>query len=144
MRRSGGIRQRVHPRWLRQRRQPTVLEDGYSPWWVLAPSQHGRSTQDTAPVLQSSDKVGNLGDEFGILEDGRCTDAEVFQRRYLVHELVFACSPLPPPRLQVSHTILTRADWCAVRAVARCEMGLLPVITSVEAGSECFGTDWSL
>ena len=39
---------------------------------------------------------------FGILEDDRCIVAGVFQRRHLVHELVFACSPLPPPRLQTS------------------------------------------
>ena len=30
------------------------------------------------------------GDELGILEDDRCIDTGVFQRRYLVHELVFA------------------------------------------------------
>ena len=47
-------------------------------------------------------------DEFGILVDDRCIDTGVFQPRYLVHELVFACSPPPPPRPGVSHTILTR------------------------------------
>ena len=30
------------------------------------------------------------------------------------------------PRLQMSHTILTQAEWCAIRAVARCELGLPP------------------
>ena len=67
-------------------------------------------------------------DEFGILVDDRCIDTGAFQPRYLVHELVFACSPPPPPRPRVSHTILTQADWCSTRAVARCELGLLPVI----------------
>ena len=43
--------------------------------------------------------------------------------------------PLPPPRLRTSHTILTQADWCAVRKVARCEQGLLPVITTAQSGS---------
>ena len=52
----------------------------------------------------------------GILGGG--IDTGVFQRRCLVHELVFACSPPPPPRLQISHTILTQADCCAVRARA--------------------------
>ena len=73
-------------------------------------------------------------DEFGILEDDRCIDTGVFQPRYLVHELVFACSPRPPPRPNVSHTILTQASWCSTRAVARCETGLLPVIQTVETG----------
>ena len=81
--------------------------------------------------------------EFGILENDRCIDTGVFQRRYL---LVFACSPPPPPRLQIRHTFLTQADWCAVRAVARCELGLFPVISDdrgvVIPG--CFGTDRSL
>ena len=49
--------------------------------------------------------------------------------------LVFACSPHPPPRTQVSHTILTQADWCAVRAVAPHELGLLPVIKTVESAT---------
>ena len=41
---------------------------------------------------------------------------------------VFLCSPLPPPRSRASHTVLTQADWCSTRAVARCELGLLRVI----------------
>ena len=56
----------------------------------------------------------------------------------------FACSPLPTPRLQISHTILTQVGWCAVRAAARCEQGLLPVITTAESGSRVFGTDRSV
>ena len=78
------------------------------------------SPQDTAPVVQGSD---SSRDECAILVDDRCVDNGIFQRRYLVHELVFACSP-PPPRSQTSHTILTQADWCALRAVARCGKGL--------------------
>ena len=74
------------------------------------------------------------GDEFGILEDDRCIDTGVFQRRYLVHELIFDCSPPPPPRSQISHTILTQAEWCATRAVARWELGLLLVIRTTAAG----------
>ena len=40
---------------------PLCSRTGTVPGGVLAPSQHGRSTQDTAPVLQGSDKVGKLG-----------------------------------------------------------------------------------
>ena len=86
--------------------RPIVLKGGCG-----SGTQHGRSLQDAAPVLQGSG-------------------------RYLVHELVFACSPLPPPRLQTSHTILTQADWRAVRAVA--DQGLLPVITTAGSGSQVF------
>ena len=68
----------------------------------------------------------------------RTSDTGIIQPRYLVHELVFACSPRPPPRFQISDTILTQADWCAVRAVARCEQGFLSVITTVGSGSRVF------
>ena len=76
MRRSGGIRQRVRPQWLWQRGQnphATHCAQGrVQSLVVLAPSQHGatpqlftphggRSTQDSAQVLQSSDRVGKLG-----------------------------------------------------------------------------------
>ena len=93
----------------------------------------------TSPrFFKAATKGESSGDEFGILEDDRCIDTRVIQRRYLAHELVFACSPPPPPRLQTSHTILTHADWCAVQAVARCEVGLLPVIKTVESGTRVF------
>ena len=76
MRRSGGIRQRVHPQWLQQREQnrhAICCAQGRGLSLVVsAPSQRGdtkqlftpdggRSMQDTAPVLQSSDTVGKLG-----------------------------------------------------------------------------------
>ena len=75
------------------------------------------------------------GDEFGVLEDDRCIDTRVFQQRQFVHELVFACSPPPSPRSQISHALLTRAEWCAIHTVARCELGLLPVIKTTEGRS---------
>ena len=40
-----------------------------------------------------------------------------------------------PRQPQTSFTILTQADWCAVRTVARCEAGFLPVAGTVEAGA---------
>ena len=61
----------------------------------------------------------SLGDEYEILEDDRCIDTGVFQQRYFLHELVFACSDPPRARLQISCTILTQAGWCAARTVAR-------------------------
>ena len=44
----------------------------------------------------------------------------------------------PAPAAAPSDQPLTQADWCAVRAVARCELGLLPVITTAETGSRVF------
>ena len=58
------------------------------------------------------------GDEFGTLEDDRCIDTGVFQHRYFLHELVFACSQ-PPPH----------------QTVARCELGLFPVVNTMESGA---------
>ena len=142
MRSSGGIRQRAHPQWLRQRRQnptqPTVLNDGYSPRWLTRLLSFDEARRTPPRFFEAATRVGNLGDEFGILEDDRCIDTGIFQRRCLVYELVFTGSPPPPPRLQISRTILTQADWCAVRAVAGCEQGLLPVVTTVESGSRVF------
>ena len=42
---------------------------------------------------------------------------------------VFACSQPPPQQPQISCTILTQVDWCAVWTVARCELGLLQLST---------------
>ena len=100
-RRLGGIRQRAHPRWLQQRRQnhhATHCAQGRVQFQLASASpQHGRSPQDTALVLQGSDRRRKLGG--------------------------LASSPFPPPLLQISNTILTQAHWRAVRAVARCEQG---------------------
>ena len=77
----------------------------------------------------------NSQDEIGVLEDDRCIGTGVSQQRHLVNELVLACSPPPPPRPQISYTILSQADWCAVRAAARCELGLLAVVKKHGIGS---------
>ena len=74
-------------------------------------------------------------DEFGILEYERRIDTGVFQERYFLDELVFACSHPLPRQPQISFTILTQADWCAVRTVARCEAGLLQVVGTLGAGA---------
>ena len=103
--------------------------------WADSPSSSARragagpnsSTQATG--LESSD------DEYGILEDERCIDTGVFQQRCFLHELVFACSQLPPQQPRISCTLLTQADWCAVRKVARCELGLHAVVDTVEKGA---------
>ena len=73
------------------------------------------------------------GDEFGILEDDRGIDTGVFQQRYFLHELPLACSPHPPPRRQISCTILSEADWRTTWAVARCGLGLVPVVQTAES-----------
>ena len=78
--------------------------------------------------MESSD------DEFEILEDERCIDTSVFQNRYLLHELVLACSHPPPLRPHIIFTILTQSDWCAMRTVAKCEVALLPVAGTMRAG----------
>ena len=100
--------------------QPIVPKDGCSSSWPRRLSNMGEACKTPLRFFKAATEGESSGDEFGILEDDRCIGAGVFQRRYLVHELVFACPP-PPPRLQTSHTILTQADFCAVRAVARCE-----------------------
>ena len=52
IRMSGGIRQRAHPQWLRrQNPHATNCAQGRGQSQVArASSQHGRSTQDTAPA----------------------------------------------------------------------------------------------
>ena len=102
----------------------------------LGSSQMVHELQHRPRFFKAATKSESSGEEFGVLEDDWYSG--ILKRRYLVHELMFACSPLPPPRLQISHTIVTQAGWCVVRAVARCEAGLLPVITTVESGSQVF------
>ena len=70
-----------------------------------------------------------------MLEDDRCIDTSVFQQRYFLHELVFACSQHPPQHPRGCYTILTQADRCAVQKVARCELDLSPVVNSMETGA---------
>ena len=77
----------------------------------LVTLDRGLRRLDAAPILQSCDRVGKaLGVDFGVLEDDRCIDTGVFQQRYLVHELVLACSP-PPPRPQISYGEQLVASW---------------------------------
>ena len=71
--------------------QPTVLKDtvsggfgAFSAWTKHAGHRPGSSKPESS------------GDDFGILEDDRCIDRGVFQRRYLVHELLFVVSPGQP------------------------------------------------
>ena len=69
------------------------------------------------------------------LEVSHGASAKVYsQIRYLLHELVFACSDIPP-RPHKSFTLLTQFDWCALRTVARWEVTLLPVAGAMRAGS---------
>ena len=151
MRRSGGIRQRVHPQWLRQRgqnsTQTTVLKDGYSPRWLgrlLISMDKARRTPSSGSSRQRQSRKAPEADEFGILEDDRCIDTGIFQRRYLVHEFVFACSPLPPPRPQLSHTILTQAKPTGVPFAQWPDAGSSQSSRPWSRDPKCFGTDRSL
>ena len=80
-----------------------MLKDGVQSlvgFWRFLSMDEARRTP--LRFFKAATKSESSEDEFGILEDDRCIDAEVFQRRYLVHELVFACSPLPRRRVSRS------------------------------------------
>ena len=83
--------------------------------------------------MESSD------DEFGVLSDERCVDEGVFRSRYLLHELVFACSDILP-RPCVSFNLLKQSERCALRTVARCELAFLPVVGAMERVCVLSGT----
>ena len=144
----GEIRQRAHPQWLRQRGQnhhatqraqgrtgavPVGL--GVPPAWAK-PARHRSGSSKAATEGESS------GDEFGILEDDRCFDTGVFQRRHLVHELVFACSPPPPPRLPAQPYFLESSRLVCRSRSGPMRAGAPP--SHQDRGPECFGTDRSL
>ena len=90
----------------------------------------------TPPPFQVATGSESSGDGLGVLEDDRCIE-QGSSSNATSHELVFACSP-PPPRAQISHTILTQAARCAIRVVARCELGLLPVIKTAQTGARVY------
>ena len=96
----------------------------------------GRRAQNNAPVLQSSDRVGkDSGDELG---SWRTTDASTQESSSAATSCTSWFSPAarpPPSRSQISHAFLSQADWCAIPAVARRELGLLPVIKTLETGA---------
>ena len=105
--------------------------------WRKGPTSHPQAGQGGSLPRSSKVAAGaeSSDDEFGILEDERCVDTGAFQKRYLLHELVFACTDPLPLRPQVTFTILTHADWCALTAVARCVVALLLVAGTLEAGA---------
>ena len=74
---------------------------------------------------------------FGVLNDEPFINEYVFQSRYLLHELVFACSDILP-RPYVNFTMLNQSEWCALRTVARCELALLPVAGDIGEGALVF------
>ena len=81
-----------------------------------------------AAVTESSD------DEFGILEDDRCIDTCCFKHAaFCTSQYLLAANPLPR-QPQISHTILTQANWCALRTTARCKLGVLPIARTLERG----------
>ena len=94
---------------------------------------------DSTPARFYKEMTGpeSSDDESGILVDDRCIDTESSNHAITCTSW---CSPAArlPPRSRVSHTILTQADWCSTRVVARCEFGLLPVIQTVATGCRVF------
>ena len=54
-------------------------------------------------------------DELGILEDDRCIDTEVFQKRYL--RVGVCLQPIPPQQPRISYTIRNQTDCCAVHGI---------------------------
>ena len=152
---SGSFSQWLQPKSSVVHPSPRLMPWSYSPWTLdrVFPACRqstgwSRNLNFASPDATDVPTSGHVSrcsgsacvlseDEFGILVDDRCIDTGAFQPRYLVHELVFACSLPPLPRPRVSHTILTQADWCSTRAVARCELGLLPVIQVFD----CYGTN---
>ena len=112
--------------------QLACLPAATPPVWADSKSRSMTWTERRpARLFKKAAGAESSGDEF----DERCIDTGVFQERYLLHELVFAWSQPLPRQPQISCTILTEADWCAVRTVARCEAGLLPVVGTVGAGA---------
>ena len=109
--------------------------DGPLDQWVTGLKRDDTSERHIRTWAAGPESSGN---EFGFLEDDRWIDTGVFQQRYLLHELVFARSQPPPQQPQISYSILSQADWCAVQKVARCELGLLPVVNTVNAGARVF------
>ena len=104
---------------------------GALPWCLTLAD--GPGVRSPSSLLPEDGWTRNLGRRVRNL--GGRQMHRVFQPRYHLHELVFACSPLPP---RSSHTILTQADWCSIRAVARGELDLLPVIQTVATGCRVF------
>ena len=131
---TGGIGHRVQPQ-LRQRR-------GQNP--RATSSAQGQSPSLTLPTIfsawhyvpkrqwttRSGHRLGSSKLRRGLKAEGtnsrswRTTGVPTQESSsgHPVHELILAP---PPPRPQISHSILTQAEGCAIHAVARCELGLL-------------------
>ena len=90
----------------------------------LATLHSGLRRLGAAPMVQHCDRSELKGTHLG-----------VFQQRYLVHQLVLATPAAAP----TDQPILSQADWCAVQALARCELGLVPVFYTGEGVRVCSG-----
>ena len=106
--------------------QPTMLKDPDGLGVFSAWTKHAGHRPVSSRQRQSRKP---RGDEFGILEDDRCLTKESSSAAISCTSWCSPATLLPPPRLQISLTILTQADWCAVRA---------------SRDPECFGTGRSL
>ena len=129
----GGRRRLAHPQWLRKRltTQPIVHKGDCGSGCRQRLSQHGRSLQDAAPVPQGSDRRRKLGRRIWDLDE-QCIDAGSLPAPLSCARAGVRVQPSPAAAPS------DEPDWCAVRAVARCEQGLLPVFTTAETGSRVF------
>ena len=96
---------------------------------------YGLRRKDAGPILQHGDSSGKFRRRiWGI--GGRSLHRHiVFQQRYLLHELVFACSHPTPQRPRISYTILNQANWCAVWTVARGDLDVFQFVNALEMGA---------
>ena len=81
---------------------------------------------DTGLILQDGERPRKLETKVGF---SRTIDAST-QESSNLHELVNS--------RRSNHRSATPADWCAVWAVARCELGLLLVLHTAEARARVF------
>ena len=81
--------------------------------------------------LKAATEGESSGDESGILDE-QCIDAGSLPAPLSCARAGVRVQPSPAAARS------DEPDWCAVRVVARCEQGLLPVFTTAETGSRVF------
>ena len=114
--------------------QPTASQHGAM--FELAFFLHGLRRQGADPILQSGDWSEKLRKRIWNL--GGPIDVSVQESSNNVTSCASWCllaANTRPQQTEISCTILSQADWRAVRAVARCEFGLLPCVRVTESGS---------
>ena len=140
---------RVRPKLHRHSGQnppATHSAQGSSPFLPLPTASQHDATLRLVTLDQRTTRIGRRpgSSKETNLESWRTTDASTQESSNNATSFTswwgFACSPPPPPRPQISHTILTQAEWCAIRAVARSELGPLSPrdIKTAETGARVY------